>query len=333
MEPVANEGGKNRSSTPAQEMFAKKKPKTYAAVHEGSSATPRLVIDLTSSKGKKDEATRSVLVMSAIPKVASSIAYRIHQRRSSVVPSVPKFMPKCLSGVKSGPLLERLATMKSNKVDSAAKMVPKPTHLATETNSPTEKNETTHLGSCEKSTKPVSGEAAEICAVLKPDILEDMDVYAKFVDSIKGVVYLSSFVKHMTEYRMTALLAMMQKTTILAAKSMLINQENTKATKGVAKTMAAEAYSSVEKTKRLESKLAALKGSTISALTSLQLETACQKIMDLKTRLDAIQVKYEIAKNEIGCYIPQIQDLKRVVSELHFVAYANDEELMQRMKS
>ena len=41
--------------------------------------------------------------------------------------------------------------------------------------------------------------------------------------------------------------------------------------------------------------------------------------MDLKTRLDAIQVKYESAENEIECYIPQIQDL---------AAYANDEELI-----
>ncbi|KAM1391104.1 hypothetical protein ACFX2I_018850 [Malus domestica] len=45
-------------------------------------------------------------------------------------------------------------------------------------------------------------------------------------------------------------------------------------------------------------------------------------------RLDVIQVKYESAENEIGCYIPQIQDFKFAVSKLHFAAYAKDEELI-----
>ena len=57
--------------------------------------------------------------------------------------------------------------------------------------------------------------------------------------------------------------------------------------------MAAEAYSSTEEI-------------NISGLTSLQLKTAHQEIVDLKTRLEAIQVKYESAEKEIGCYIPQI---------------------------
>ncbi|KAM2057971.1 hypothetical protein ACFX16_030601 [Malus domestica] len=65
-----------------------------------------------------------------------------------------------------------------------------------------------------------------------------------------------------------------------------------------------------------------------SAPTYLQLETTRQEIVDLNTRLDAIQVKYESAKKEIGCYIPQNQDFKRAVSELHSVAYAKDEELI-----
>ena len=41
-----------------------------------------------------------------------------------------------------------------------------------------------------------------------------------------------------------------------------------------------------------------------------------------------IQVKYESAEKEIGCYIPQIQDLEFAVSELRFTAYAKDEELI-----
>ncbi|KAM1840629.1 hypothetical protein ACFX14_015328 [Malus domestica] len=92
--------------------------------------------------------------------------------------------------------------------------------------------------------------------------------------------------------------------------------------------MAAEAYSLAEEIKRLDSELVTLKGSNISAPTSLQLEIACHEIVDLKIRLDVIQVKYESAKNEIGCYIPQIQDLEFTVYELRFVAYANDEELI-----
>ena len=51
-----------------------------------------------------------------------------------------------------------------------------------------------------------------------------------------------------------------------------------------------------------DSQLVALKGSNISAPTSLQLETTRQEIIDLKTRLDAIQVKHESKENEIECY-------------------------------
>ena len=60
----------------------------------------------------------------------------------------------------------------------------------------------------------------------------------------------------------------------------------------------------------------------------MQIDTACQEIVDLKTRLDAIQVKYESAEKEIGCYIPRIQDLEHAIFEFHFAAYAKDEELI-----
>ena len=94
------------------------------------------------------------------------------------------------------------------------------------------------MGNCEKSTKPSSGDAAEICALLKLNLLEDMDVCAKFVDGVREVICPSSFAKHTTEYRKTALLAMMQKTAILVAEFMLLNQEDTKASKEVAKVVA-----------------------------------------------------------------------------------------------
>ncbi|KAM1489390.1 hypothetical protein ACFXTO_032661 [Malus domestica] len=47
----------------------------------------------------------------------------------------------------------------------------------------------------------------------------------------------------------------------------------------------------------------------------MQLETVCQEIVDLKTRLDVIQVKYENAKKKIGYYIPHIPDLECAVSK------------------
>ena len=93
-------------------------------------------------------------------------------------------------------------------------------------------------------------------------------------------------------------------------------------------TMAAEAYSSTEEIKKLDYELVVLKGSNIYAFISLQLETAYQEIVDLKTRLEAIQVKYESAKKEIRCYTPQIQDFEPVVSELRSTAYAKDEKLI-----
>ena len=66
------------------------------------------------------------------------------------------------------------------------------------------------MGSYEKSIKPSSREADEICVLLKPDLLEDTDAYAKFVDGVRKVCFPSSFAKHTTQYRMTDLLAMMQ---------------------------------------------------------------------------------------------------------------------------
>ncbi|KAM2140896.1 hypothetical protein ACFX1Q_007240 [Malus domestica] len=129
---------------------------------------------------------------SAIPKATSLIADRIAQRRSSSMPSVPKFVPKRLFGAKYGLPLERLTAMKSDKTNSSVK-----------------NKETASASSHEKFTKSIYGEIADICALLKLDMLEDMDVCAKFIDGVKGVVGPSSFAKHTTWYRMTALLAMM----------------------------------------------------------------------------------------------------------------------------
>lgn len=86
----------------------------------------------------------------------------------------------------------------------------RPTPSATETSSPARKEETARVSSCEKSTKPVSGEAAKICMLLKPDLFEDMDVCAKFVDGVRKVVCPSFFAKHTIQYKRTALLALTQ---------------------------------------------------------------------------------------------------------------------------
>ncbi|KAM1611018.1 hypothetical protein ACFXTN_021368 [Malus domestica] len=121
--------------------------------------------------------------------------------------------------------------MKSDKVHLPAKVAPKPASSAATTNSSADKKETAHVGRLEKSTKIVSGEVAEICALLNPYLLEDMDICDKFVDCVKEIVGLSLFAKHTFEYRKTALLAIMQKTTILVAESIFLDQEDTKAAK------------------------------------------------------------------------------------------------------
>ncbi|KAM2695306.1 hypothetical protein EV1_039822 [Malus domestica] len=154
IEHAINEGGKKKHSPPAQEMPAEKKPKTArrdspaaqeipvkkkpkiaSAVREGSSTVPKFVIDLTSSKSEKERTARFVLVTPITPKAANSITERIAQRRSSSMPQVPKFVPKRLSGAKSGSSLERLATMKSDNVPLPTKVAPKPASSAAATNS------------------------------------------------------------------------------------------------------------------------------------------------------------------------------------------------------
>lgn len=97
-------------------------------------SSPTLVIDLTSSKGKK-EAAGSELVKPAVsklaedgpvkpatPKVARIIADRIAQRRGSVMPPV--------FGAKSESTSERLAALKSGNEDSASRVALGPIPLA-----------------------------------------------------------------------------------------------------------------------------------------------------------------------------------------------------------
>ena len=74
--------------------------------------------------------------------------------------------------------------MKSDNVPFLAKMDEKPVPSAAEIDSSVEKKETARAGSCEKSTKSVFGEVTEICSLIKPDLLEDINAYANFVDDV-----------------------------------------------------------------------------------------------------------------------------------------------------
>ncbi|KAM2356211.1 hypothetical protein ACFX1X_010706 [Malus domestica] len=193
----------------AQEIPVEKKPKIASAAREGSSTVLNIVIDLTSSKGEKERTAIFMPVTPIAPKAATSIAERITQRRSSFVPPMPKFVPKRSSRAKSGSPLERLAIMKSDKVPLPTKVVPKPASSVAASNSSADKKETACSCRLEESTKAVSWEVAKICTLLKPNLLEDMDLCAKFVDGVNEVIGPSIFTKHTSEYRKIALLAMM----------------------------------------------------------------------------------------------------------------------------
>lgn len=72
-------------------------------------------------------------------------------------------------------------------------------------------------------TKFISREFVEIYALLKVDLLEDLDVYAKFVDNVRNMVCSSSFWKCLPNYMRNSLLTATHKTLILATKSMSVN--------------------------------------------------------------------------------------------------------------
>ena len=117
--------------------------------------------------GRKNEVAKSEPVAPAMSRMASTIADKIAQCKGPVMLPMSKSVPRCLLGAKSGSPLERLAIIKSDKVDSTAKVAPRPIPYAAETNSPAGNEETAHVGSCEKSTKPTFGEVAEICVLLR----------------------------------------------------------------------------------------------------------------------------------------------------------------------
>ncbi|KAM2072069.1 hypothetical protein ACFX1T_040426 [Malus domestica] len=125
IESAAIEGGKRRFSSPVREPSAKKRPMTSSAARESSSATEKLVIDITSPKGVKKTVKPKPMKPGA-PKATVSIAERLAQRKGSTVPPVSGFVSKHPSGAKFESTSERLVAMKSGKVDSVAKVAPGP---------------------------------------------------------------------------------------------------------------------------------------------------------------------------------------------------------------
>ncbi|KAM1319454.1 hypothetical protein TB2_004359 [Malus domestica] len=110
-----------------------RKLKTSSSACEGPHVTESPVIDMTSSNKKKNEAARSKHVVSAMSRMACMIVDSIAQCRGLVMPLVPKSVPRRPLREKSGSSSEMLAIMKSDKVDSTAKVVLRPTPSTAET--------------------------------------------------------------------------------------------------------------------------------------------------------------------------------------------------------
>ncbi|KAM1217213.1 hypothetical protein ACFX2J_013416 [Malus domestica] len=126
-----------------------------------------------------------------------------------------------------------------------------------------------NTSSCESSTESEVGEFPKVCALLKADLLEDVNAYAKFVDSVrKVIIHSDSFAKRPAYLMMSSLIVTMHKTLILVAKSMRVDQDVVKCTKEAEVALVAEFCSVTEKIEKLESKLSVLKGSSVSAFTS-----------------------------------------------------------------
>lgn len=113
-----------------------------------------------------------------------TIAEKIAHRKGSVVPQVSGFVSKWVFGAKSDSASKMLTTIKSRKVDFAAKVVSEPIPLTTATYSFDEIGKFALIGSCEKSTDSVSEEFLDIYALLKADLLEDVDGCTKFFYSV-----------------------------------------------------------------------------------------------------------------------------------------------------
>ncbi|KAM1602848.1 hypothetical protein ACFX1Z_029518 [Malus domestica] len=182
-------------------------------------------------------------------------------------------------GTKSGLTSKRVAAMKSRKVNSADKVAPRHVPHSVVTDSSAENGKSAHIGSCEISTESEVREFPEVCALLKADLLEDVDACAKFVDSFGKVIIRSdSFAKRPAYSRRSSLIATMHKTLILEAKSMRVDQDAVKYAKEVEVALVAQLCSAVENTEKFISALVVLKMFNVFAPTFLQLEIAHQEL-------------------------------------------------------
>lgn len=153
-----------------------KKLKTFFAACEGPFVAKKLVIDQTFPKGEKNT-IESDLAKPTTPKVATTIAEMIAQRKGSMVPLVSRFVSKRQFRAKFGLVSEKFTAMKSKNVDYAAKVALGPVHLAYATDSYVENEKSTRVDSYEKSTESVYEEFPEVCALLKVDLFEDVNAY------------------------------------------------------------------------------------------------------------------------------------------------------------
>ena len=169
----------------------------------------------------------------------------------------------------------------------------------------------------------MAGEFPKVCALLKTDLPEDIDAYAKLVDSVgKVVVRSDSFAKCSAYSRRSSLIATMHKTLILAAESMHVDQDAVKCAKEAEVALVAQLRSATEKIEKLESELVVLEESDASVPTSLQLEIAREDAAHLNARLSATQVMLEAVEKEINCVSPVVEDLERVNSKLRSACFA-----------
>ncbi|KAM2339397.1 hypothetical protein ACFX1X_018982 [Malus domestica] len=215
--------------------------------------------------------------------------------------------------------------MKSEKVDSIAKVASGPIPSTIVIDSSTKKGKFARTGNCERSTEFEAGAFLEVCTLLKANLLEDVNAYAKFVDNVGKVVIRSN---SLTYSMRSSLIATMHKTLILAAEFMHIDQDAIKCAKEAEVALVAQLRSVAEKIEKLESKLAILNGSDVSTPTSLQLEIAYQEVTHLNARLIATQKMLEAAEKEVSRVSPMVEDLEHVNSELRSACFAKDMELI-----
>ncbi|KAM2461599.1 hypothetical protein PS1_012547 [Malus domestica] len=146
-----------------------------------------------------------------------------------MTPLVSGFISKHLSGAKFSSSSNRLAAIKSENIDYTAKVAPGPVLPSTAIGSSAEKDKSACTGSCERSTKSEAREFRKVCALMKTNLLEDIDACAKFVDSVGKVFIRSdSFAKCLAYLRRSSLIVTMHKTLILATEFMHVDKNAVK---------------------------------------------------------------------------------------------------------